>query len=149
MAAHFDAATRDRLVDRIEALAPEATPRWGRMSAHQAVCHLSDAFRMALGERDVGLRMHPVQGVLLRLVAFHTPLPWPKGVRTAPGMDQESAGTPPADFEADRANLVALLTRFWNMDRHAASHIFGRLSEREWRTWALRHTDHHLRQFGV
>jgi hypothetical protein len=27
--------------------------------------------------------------------------------------------------------------------------IFGPLSEQEWMIWAYRHSDHHLRQFGV
>ncbi|MEX0891539.1 MAG: hypothetical protein WEB88_05155 [Gemmatimonadota bacterium] len=147
--ARYDAATRDELRRRIRALTPESGRQWGRMDPHQAVCHLCDAFLMALGERDVGLRLDPFRGWLLRIYAFNTPLPWPKNGPTAPGLDQRRRGTQPTEFAADRARLEALLTRFWDAERHDAPHVFGRLSEREWRVWAERHTDHHLRQFGV
>ena len=39
---------------RLNTLQPDCVARWGRMSSHQAVCHLSDAFRVALGERTTG-----------------------------------------------------------------------------------------------
>ena len=40
---HPDA--RAEILRRIEALTPESERRWGRMTAHQMVCHLSDACR--------------------------------------------------------------------------------------------------------
>jgi hypothetical protein len=36
--------------NRIAVLSPTDTRLWGSMSAHQAVCHLTDAFRCPLGE---------------------------------------------------------------------------------------------------
>ena len=42
---------RAAILRRIEALTPESERGWGRMTAHQMVCHLSDACRAALGER--------------------------------------------------------------------------------------------------
>ena len=41
---------------RLRALRQDSVGRWGRMSAHQMVCHLSDACRAALGERRDDLR---------------------------------------------------------------------------------------------
>ena len=66
---HPDA--RAEILRRIEALTPESERRWGRMTAHQMVCHLSDACRAALGERRV-----PVIGTLwertvIRWLAIH------------------------------------------------------------------------------
>ena len=48
---HPDA--RAEILRRIEALTPRSERRWGRMTPHQMVCHLSDACRAALGERRV------------------------------------------------------------------------------------------------
>jgi hypothetical protein len=32
------------LVDRLQGLRPETRALWGKMNAHQMVCHLSDSF---------------------------------------------------------------------------------------------------------
>ena len=42
--------------NRLGALRPDCDARWGRMSAHQAACHLADAFRLVLGERPTDMR---------------------------------------------------------------------------------------------
>ena len=77
-------AARAEILRRIEALTPKSERRWGRMTAHQMACHLSDACRAALGERGV-----PVIGTLwertvIRWLAIHTNVKWPQGVRTVP-----------------------------------------------------------------
>jgi hypothetical protein len=50
---------RAEILRRIEVLTPRSERRWGRMTPHQMVCHLSDACRAAFGERRV-----PVIGTL-------------------------------------------------------------------------------------
>lgn len=147
-----DPAARAALHRRLAALRPDAPRRWGRMSAHQAVCHLADACRMALGDRPIP----PIPNLLLktagRLYALWTPLPWPKGTPTSPKVDQVAGGgTPPADFARDVAELGSLLDRFAAADPQTLHPhpVFGRLSRGEWGRWAWRHTDHHLRQFGA
>ena len=135
---------------RVEALKPDAERRWGRMDAGQMICHLSDAFRWGLGERGgTEIRM-PVPAALARFVALRLPLPWPRGAPTMPEMDQRVRGTPPGDFERDRAELVALLHRVRTREAGWPRHpLFGAMSRDDWGRWAWRHTDHHLRQFGA
>ena len=59
-------------------------------------------------------------------------------------------GTRPAAFDADRQEVVALLRRFASDGvRYAAHPMFGAMARRDWLIWGYRHTDHHLRQFGV
>jgi hypothetical protein len=41
------------ILRRIRQVRPDSVRRWGCMSAHQMVCHLTDACRMALGETAV------------------------------------------------------------------------------------------------
>lgn len=48
-----DTATRQSVLQRIARLEPGAKPRWGRMSAHQMLCHLTDSYRAPLGEKHV------------------------------------------------------------------------------------------------
>ena len=42
------------LVSRLRNARRDAPRQWGRMTAHQMICHLCDSFRFALGERPVG-----------------------------------------------------------------------------------------------
>ena len=134
------------LTRRLAALQPDSQPRWGRMSAHQTVYHLADAFRLVLGERPITFRVGPLMRVVGRVAAFSLPMPWPKGVETASEVDQERGGTAPTTFEADMDALNALITRFIRLSgRDMSSHpIFGHISRGEWGRWGYRHLDHHL-----
>ncbi len=140
------------ILGRLRALTPDAPARWGRMSAHQMVCHLSDAYRDALGERRAPARVTLAGRMLLRRVAFHTPMPWPRGVATIAEWDQERAGTPPVEFQRDLAGLISLLERFIASEATLGGRthpLFGPLAAAEWGRWGYRHADHHLRQFGM
>ena len=44
---------RDEVLHRLSKVRPNSQRRWGSMSAHQMICHLSDSFRAALGEKHV------------------------------------------------------------------------------------------------
>ena len=137
---------------RLAQLSSGASRRWGRMTAHQAVCHLNDSFRAVMGDREVTPAGTLVSRTVVRFVALHTPLAWPKGVPTRPEVDQEAGGTKPVEFMEDLATLQALVERFTATPRDFEFHphpVMGPLSEREWMHWGYRHLDHHLRQFGV
>ena len=41
------------VLGRLRRLRPQTERRFGRMSAHQMVCHLADALRMGLGQKAV------------------------------------------------------------------------------------------------
>ncbi|NIP78403.1 MAG: hypothetical protein GWM90_04050, partial [Gemmatimonadetes bacterium] len=53
MPSAFDPQTVEGLRQRLARLRPEAERRWGRMTAHQAIVHMTDTFRMATAERPV------------------------------------------------------------------------------------------------
>ena len=139
---------------RIQALRLDSPRQWGRMSSHQALCHLADALRSFLGDISAPARADTWFGrQVIRRLALHLPLQWPHGVQTVKGFDQVAGdGTPPADFEVDRAALLALHERFAaisGLPPVSVHPIFGPLTHEEWMVWAYLHADHHLRQFGV
>ena len=148
------ARPRDRaeILARLKRVRPQSVRRWGRMSAHQMVCHLSDALRMGMGDKPVSDATGLLQRTIVKWIAVWAPLPWPAGILTRPEIDQELAGTRPVDFAADLARLEGLLqvvtaeTRSFEWQRHP---IFGPMSTRAWLRWGYRHIDHHLRQFGA
>jgi hypothetical protein len=122
------------------------------MSAHQMVCHLGDACRMATGAKPVKGATGRILPALLKWIALYTPLRWRAGIPTSPEIDQECDGTKPADFAADVAALEQLLDVIRTRDKGVewpVHPVFGRMSHAEWLRWGYLHTDHHLRQFGA
>lgn len=137
---------------RLKKLRPESVRRWGKMSAHQMVCHLIDASRMMTGEKQVSRATGLAQQTILKWIVLYLPLRWPAGILTRPEIDQEIGGRKPLDFEADINELEMLVEMITAQARNfdwQTHPIFGRMSEAAWLRWAYLHIDHHLRQFGV
>ena len=144
--------TKDEMLRRLRQLRPDSPRRWGRMTAHQMVCHLSDCFRMTTGEKRVSDATGVFQRTVVKWIALYIPAHWPAGILTRPEIDQHVGGTSPVDFAADVAELETLTEVFTarDTDFNWSPHpIFGRMSRAAWLRWAYRHMDHHLRQFGV
>lgn len=137
------------LIARLEALRPDTPRRWGTMTAGEMLCHLGDAASSVLnrgGTRPA--RSRPI----LRWVALYSPLRWPRDLKTPPSVDPKARGTKPSDFEADRRRAIEGLRALATApdSAFATTHsAFGTMRSRDWHRWAYRHTDHHLRQFGV
>ena len=148
------ARKRDRaeLLRRLRTLRPDSVGRWGRMSAPQMVCHVSDAFRMLIDQIPVTHATGLAQRTLVKWTALYLPVRWPSGISTVPEIDQLVSGTKPTSFSADVAELEMLVDRIaagiGTLDGRVHP-IFGALSENAWLRWGYLHMDHHFRQFGV
>lgn len=138
--------SRKELMARLDRLAPDAVPLWGKMSAPQMLAHLANWAKMADGTLStVGwsgiLRVRPV-----RYLAIYW-LPFPRGVPTA----KELISRDPTGFREELDTVRRGIESFAsNPDRIFPEHpAFGFLSAATWGVLGYRHTDHHLRQFGV
>jgi hypothetical protein len=143
----WNAPDRRELQERLARLTPDARRRWGSMTAPEAVAHLADATRMALGDLACRSKRLPIRYFPLKQLIVYW-LPFPKGVPTSP----ELKGRAPLSWPGEVAELSALLDRLGQQpaDRDWPEHpAFGRLTRRAWGVLVYRHTDHHLRQFGV
>jgi Protein of unknown function (DUF1569) len=144
---------KEEILRRLRAVRVDSPRRWGRMSAHQMVCHLGDACRIGTGETTVSPASGLPQRTIIKWIALYLPLKWPPDIPTRPEIDQVAgAGRCPSDFAADLAEVEALVEAF--VARAGAAEwsphpIFGPLSEAAWMRWGYLHFDHHLRQFGV
>lgn len=143
---------RAEILRRLRTVRPESASRWGRMTAHQMVCHLTDSMRMVMGEKPVSRATGPLQRTVVKWFVLYVPIRWPAGIPTRPELDQQLGGTRPGDFASDIAQLEALLesivvhTKPPDSRRHP---IFDTMSQSAWFRWAYLHADHHLRQFGA
>ncbi len=146
----FNLPDRKEVLDRLSCVRPESERRWGSMSAHQMICHLSDSFRAALGEKRISQSTTLFKRTIYKWVALWLPFHWPHGIKTRPEMDQHQGGTQPAEFASDLEKLRILFNRFCTSEVEFAPHAtLGQMSRSERMRHAYLHMDHHLRQFGV
>jgi hypothetical protein len=141
---------KEEIVRRLRTIRADSGRRWGRMSAHQMICHLSDSFLAVTGQRHVSPASGPLQRTVIKWIALYAPLKWPRGVPTRPEVDQEVGGTKPSHFAADVTQLEMLVELITTRKGcFGPTHpIFGNMSNTDWMRWAYLHIDHHLRQFG-
>jgi hypothetical protein len=134
--------------DRLMTLSLDRRAHWGKMSAQQMVCHLTESLKMALGELKVAPKKLPIRyPPLKQLIIYLAPFP-----RNAPTAPELVITTTPNAWTRDVCELQALVDRFAarGQDGPWADHpAFGRLSPRAWGVLVYRHMDHHLRQFGI
>ncbi len=144
-----DEAVLAQLEARLGALRPDSARRWGQLSPAEVLCHLADATASVLARPGGG----PAPARRLRKwVALRAPLPWPRGAPTPAHVDPRGGGTRPTDFETDRRRAIAGLRAVAAAPAEAlpsAHALFGAMSADDWKHWAFRHTDHHLRQFRL
>jgi hypothetical protein len=148
MKTFWDEAIRDEVCRRVDRLSADLAPRWGKFNAAQMLAHLNDAMRMALGELHVRSKHTPLRRPVIKQLVVYV-APWPKGAPTVPELlarcDHASFADEQATFrEVARRLATKPTTDIW--PEHPA---FGTLSHRAWGVLEYRHSDHHLRQFGV
>src|SRR4030095_4227727 len=99
------AQDKAELVSRLGRLTPQSERRWGQMNVRQMVCHLADACRMALAQKPVSDDSSVLKRTAIKWLALYAPLQWRAGIVTSPEIDQQIAGTCPADFASDVADV--------------------------------------------
>lgn len=148
-----DAVTLDQLVQRLDRITPESQRQWGTLTPGEMFCHLGDATDATLGRRiPPGATPPNPLPLPIKWLLLYSPLKFPKGVETRAGVNPRKDGTRPAEFSRDRARAIDGLRSLAAAAPEALTptHFrFGKMSRGEWLRWAYKHTDHHLRQFGV
>lgn len=139
------------LIARLDRLRPDSGRRWGSLTPHEMLCHLGDAAEMVLRTRPRTEAVPNRRRPIVKLVALWSPLRWPHGWATNPAHDPRALGTRPSEFADDLARAVAGLNGIANGTGplEPAHGYFGVMSREDWQRWAYKHTDHHLRQFGL
>ena len=146
----FDAQTSNELADRINKLANNSTPKWGKMNVAQMLAHCNVTYEMAFENQ------HPKPSGFKKwmLKAFVKPIvvnekPYKHNSRTAPEFLVPAA----QDFATQKSRLLNYMQKTVELgETHfdgKESHSFGALTSKEWSNMFYKHLDHHLGQFGV
>ena len=139
------------LIDRMRRVQPDTPRRWGTLTPHEMLCHLGDASEMVLGVRPRRKPVRVRQRRIVKWLMLWSPIHWPHGWRTNPLHDPRIEGTRPSDFSRDLQRAIRGVEAIaaGRSVVEPAHGLFGRMAVRDWQRWAYKHTDHHLRQFGL
>jgi hypothetical protein len=146
----FEAATADDVKKRIAQLTPDTARVWGAMYPAQMLAHCSQAMEMALGDRNPPrMFIGRILGPMLRRMALGNEDPMRRNSPTSKHLLVQGD----RDLETERTRLTGLIDRFSSggpagCTTHPHT-FFGPMTPDQWATLMYKHTDHHLRQFGV
>ena len=148
----FKKPVTDEVIGRIENLATETQPNWGKMNVGQMLAHCSVTYDYIYDPQHQDTKAKGLKKFLLRTFikkGVCGEKPYPKNGRTAP----QFLITDEKDFEKEKSKLIGYIkqTQAEGADSFDGkeSHSFGVLTKQEWNNMFYKHLDHHLLQFGV
>lgn len=142
----LDPQTAQSVIDRINQLDKNSKPKWGKMSVYQMLRHCAMWEEMLLEKQ---LYKQAFIGKLFGKIALKNMLsdkPVKQNMPTVPSFVITGEG----DIETEKKKWIALIKEHDGRTNNGFVHpFFGKLTAGEAGCMAYKHTDHHLRQFGV
>lgn len=146
----FAQETSESVIARINLLAPDSQPLWGKMNVTQMLAHCNVTYEMVYDNKHA--KPNLLMGFLLKILVkkkVTNEVPYERSIRTAPAFLISDT----RDFEMEKVRLVNFIRKTQELgERHfegKESLSFGKLTKDEWNNMFYKHLDHHLRQFGV
>lgn len=141
----FDKATREELINRINALNETSTAQWGKMNTYQMLKHCTLWEEMLLGKKKY---KQSFLGRLVGKMALKDMLkdePLKSNLPTVHSFKISGEG----DINAAKAEWIGLIREHALQENSGFVHpFFGKLSAEQAGRMAYKHIDHHLRQFS-
>ena len=141
----------ESILERVKNVSENDKALWGKMNAHEMLCHTADQIRLTTGEKTSPFRGNAATKTIVKKLILWG-MPAPKGkVETTKELKQGAGGTKPGNFTEDKQALISLLSDFKNSfeEKKKVEHpAFGNMNKKQWGRLIYVHMDHHLRQFG-
>lgn len=146
----FDKVTRDELIGRISLLNENSTAQWGKMNIYQMLKHCTLYDEWILGKHNPKYKQVFI-GRLFGKMALKDFIgdkkPLKRNVGTLNNLKVTQSN---GDVALEKLKWVALIEDFENFSNLGFIHtFFGKLTKEQIGYLDYKHTDHHLRQFGV
>ncbi|MBD3629336.1 DUF1569 domain-containing protein [Cyclobacterium sp.] len=145
----LDKTAITKLITRVNSLAPDKQPFWGKMNATEMLHHCNLANQRILSWNKPVLPGTLKQKLMKFFVLYVMP-GFPRNVKTAAPFETRGKINPEA-FDKEKELFKTALIEFTEPGKiFSAPHpYFGPLNTREWGRVVWMHVDHHLRQFGL
>jgi len=144
----FDAATNQSLIERINAITSDTQRLWGKMSAGQALKHMTIPYYEIIDDKHQTPRMQFVGKLFFKSI-MTSEKPYKKNSPTAKQFiitDEPDIAEAKKELIEKMQEVHALGAGYFEGKSHA---FLGKLTATEWSNMLYKHLDHHLRQFGV
>ncbi len=142
----LDKNNRNELIERINAVDENATPKWGRMNAYQMLKHCYLTEELYLGKKHYD---RIFIGRIFGKIALRSILKkgvFPKNAQTKPDFIVTGNG----NVEDEKRRLVSLINEYETFSQPFVMHwFFGKMTSEQVGIFSYKHLDHHLQQFGV
>ncbi|MCK0159626.1 DUF1569 domain-containing protein [Allomuricauda sp. F6463D] len=146
----FDQNTREQLILRIEQINEESKAQWGKMNVSQMLKHNTYWNGWMLGTED-HIYKQAFMGKLFGKIALNRMIKNDKPLdKNIPTSDQFKVKAFDGDMELEKSEWIALIKAYENYNNPRFIHdFFGKMSRDQIGVLVYKHTDHHLRQFGL
>ena len=146
----FDRNAREELITRIEQINGNKQAQWGKMNVYQMLQHNTYWNEWILGKND-HVYKQALMGKLFGKIALKRMVkdeqPFDKNIPTSEQFKPKSVN---GDLELEKLKWIALLEEYESYHNPDFVHdFFGRMTKEQIGILVYKHTDHHLRQFGV
>ena len=143
----FDQKTKRELIDRINLLSEDSAASWGKMDAYQMIKHCNLSEEMFQGKKVYKrLFIGKLFGKSALKGILKNEEPMKKNQPTHADFKIKGKG----DFEGERKKWIILLSDYSTFSNQNFVHpFFGKMTRDDIGKYVYKHTDHHLRQFGV
>lgn len=146
----FDSKTINILVSRLEQLENTSTPEWGTMNVSQMLKHCIACEEMYQGKLTIKRAfIGKLFGKMALKSIMREGVQLKKNQPTSPILCFEGDDS----IETDKNTWIHLLKSYPNMSENAFKDFvhpfFGAMTRDQIGKIAYKHTDHHLRQFGI
>ncbi len=134
------------MIGRINSLDENSTAQWGKMNVSQMLRHCTQWDEMALGNRQY---KQSFMGRLFGRLALKSMLkdePLKRNLPTVPAFIIKES----PDVAEEKSKWIALLAQYEGFSNDGFIHpFFGPMTKENTGYVVYKHSDHHLRQFGV
>lgn len=146
----FDKATRDELITRIRLLNENNKPLWGKMNVYQMTKHNTYWNGWVLGKDNHTYKqsfMGKVFGKMALKSMIKDEKPFDKNIPTSYQFKMKETN---GDLKSEKSKWISLTKDYENFNNPEFIHdFFGKMTKNQIGILVFKHTDHHLRQFGV
>lgn len=146
----YDKHSRNELITRINLLDANSQRQWGKMNVFQMLRHNTYWNGWILGKEDHTYKQDFLGKIFGRIALkkmIKDEKPFDKNIPTSKQFKVKELD---GDFKSEKSKWIELLNDYGNYNNPNFIHdFFGRMTKEQIGILVFKHTDHHLRQFGV
>jgi hypothetical protein len=146
----FDKSTRDELIDRINSLDKDSAPQWGKMNVYQMTKHCTIWDEWILGKNTPAYTQDFLGKIFGKWALKSNTKDDEPLSKKMPAGKAFTVKEKNGDVEKQKQIWMGLIADYEAYSNPDFVHdFFGKMTKEQIGILAYKHSDHHLRQFGV